>query len=560
MIDLSDPDHRKLLVVLGALGGYLYVGYGSVTRFVSFLAGVFTIVMFLYSSDLELGRSEDSDAVPAESPPESMRPTGDGLPTGDHLEARLREYTTTHLPSVAQRDDTSVPSSSVSAWRRWTSSRDETEGDPPFYRWCDWVPGSGEAVVSSPSVQIVYGLPRLVLRFTPLFVLITALAALSTIPLVLGGQLRPLVGIGLVGSGLLGLVAVRTAFLPRLLRHGLGYALLVVLAGGTLVTIILATIAIESPHPARAVPGEFGLLLFFYLSGNLIYDGVLRVENLLNRLPMVRNSIIQEADPGAYDSFLWQFAYRFDSSLVVSSFIRIRTVTVFAVLFLGPFVVSGLVLGLPVEGSSIGFLIGQSLLLLATVLWDFVLVVMLLQSFLLMRFLGRLFGRHLQETTADKSDQSALTVVYRPGHPDNYAGFHDFGRLAMRVNVIVALWGFYWSYRLYTGGLLSLPPGALEFSTTAVIWGLNYFGPILVYGGAIVGCLYVTIWKLHHVMQTAKAAAINRFLDDDPDAIDDATGQLYLLSPEWPVSSKELVGIILVDLAPLFLVTLLVSL
>lgn len=488
-------------------------------------------------------------------------------------------------------DDTSTTAESpyTNLWKR------PKDGEQPFHRYCDILPPSFYRIAGNaaepntdhdqcPEIQYCFGIARAALRVTPMVVAISAVLLLIDAELATTVvSLSEVVGaidvdvsstLGFVDKLVIGVVwafilvgLLRCAGLlnvKELLRAALVYLLLILLLASVIASIyVITTNGLFNPHTQDDISGNVlfvsGFLLMIFLGGQLVYDGMLRTENLFWNLHDKYPPIIKPDDRKGYDEFReklkqafkhrcfnkvikrnrWLNSHvdRFPLNLITS----IPTVYVFAFLFAGPFYV----VDRPTEPV-------RGVLGLVPTALDFVLVVVFFQFLVLIKYLNKLLESHGPQI--DQTDES-FTLQYKPLHPDGYAGFKEFGQLATRVNVLLVIGGIYVVFRLYVAGM-GVYPGPGAKAPELVTWTFDYVGPVITYVVAVLVWMYFSFWRIHKSMVQGKEAAIRkRGLSTDKNRQTDEGWQteyrLIREAPVWPINTRIFLSILSMDVLPI---------
>lgn len=468
----------------------------------------------------------------------------------------------------------------VNVWKRWTD-----EEEVPFHGYCVlrpvdvqrlWPPEwklEREPEVGKPALSYCPSVPRWVLRHTPFVVLLATLVfafqAYGPFLLQTGGRL-----LGFVTWPSLAVVAVMLAWLAvlfRLLREvaafpgtGTVQATVVhVFAVGLTAGVVLGLYAagpdayypgLSSELEAAVTSFPFAFLWMLLLGGHLVYDGMLRTEYMFSHLHEKHRTVVDDVD--AYQTeFLDEFRQalthrtRFgerlpgwsqDALLLGRIPGEVRTCHLFAFLFVVPFFAIWWLA--PTDPGVAGGSPVRAVVALVPTVLDFFLVVVFFQFVVLITYFNTLLADHGPED-ADAS----FTLEYQPGHPDEYAGFRDFGRFATRVNVLLLVGGIYVGYRLYVGGIESfaeLDPGV---TVETVAWGINHLGPLAFYVFAVVLWLYLSFWQIHKTMRRGREREIERRATEEASE----PGSDLQNAPVWPVDQRVLFGLVSADLLPL---------
>lgn len=489
-----------------------------------------------------------------------------------------------------------MPGDVDSLWRRWTDG--DRSGGGLVYEAAAVVPldavrepADGDAG-GRPGLAFCSGAVRATLRNIPLVVL--AGGAVSFVGEQVGtfyqpfGTYLPVPSVGPVGPSTVAIALVGLAWLwllarqvvaagiitgRTLLRNALFYGPLAVLLAGTAYAVALMT---RDPGMHPHLTFRAGLFLFFFLFGHLVYDGLLRTETLFWHLG---ETAIVDAEGYA--------AFRRDLRDALADTVAVGPVSVSrAAVFAGVLVAPGIVV--PFATTT---LVLSQVISYAVVMWlTFVVEAVLFQFAVLVRYVHALLTGSY--TT---NDGSTVELQYRPFHPDERGGFRDLGRFATRVNLVLVLCGCYFAYRSYTGGVANFSPAVFTDATLLVEWFVFYLGPVLIYVTVAVLWLYHTFWRMHRKMQRGRrrlirelqaearvgggatdggqgteagrgrknpagasggaAAESDARLFADPER--DAPPWRNLRdAPVWPVDSRNLVGIVLLDAAPVVLALL----
>lgn len=481
-------------------------------------------------------------------------------------------------------NDTSTASESAHAnlWKR-------PGGEQPFHRYCALLPSRIYSKVGSdaetdtgykrrPEMQYCFGVARSTLRVTPLVVAISAALLLIDAELatnvvslsdiirevdvnvlnrwglvdeLLFGTLWVLLLVGLLRSA--GLLNVEEA-----LRAALVYFVLIVLFAGVIASLYVVTTNGQfDPHTQDGISAnvlfDSGFLLMLLLGGMLVYDGMLRTENMFWKLHEKSPGIIEENDPEGYEGFrkrltcalkhkcfegpiehsrwLSERADRFPLDKIKS----VPTVYIFAVSFVGPFYLANQ----PTEPVHV-------VLGLVPAALDFVLVVVFFQFLVLIKYLNKLLRSHgPQVDPAEKS----FTLQYRPLHPDGYAGFKEFGQLATRVNVLLVIGGVYVVFRLYIAGMGAYPGTEAE-AAELLRWAFDYVGPVVTYVVAVLIWMYFSFWRLHKAMAEGKETTI-RQISQSTEAGRLIGYRLFREAPVWPINTRIFLSLLSMDILPI---------
>lgn len=475
-------------------------------------------------------------------------------------------------------------------WNRWYG-----EPDVPFHRYCDFFPwriddrGGGDADegLSAPAIHYLDWLPRDILRYTPMWILIAWLS------LAIAAEFSP----GVIGvmeyltfpSPTITLVAVLWVLLLLWLLHKAdimldwefieGMAVYLIggfLLAGTVFSVVYVTTALRAGVPGDAIVGEFGnvvlgsnLFLMMFIGGHLVYDGMLRTENLFTRLAEKRPPVVVAAgdsarrdDREAVEQAYGRFLGRFEASLksrvrldlpgtLVDRSISCGTVYLFTLGFVIPFTVSGLVLShgsLTAAKQSIHQNPLELMPLLVPTALVLLNVIVFFQFLVLISYFYELLTKHRPASERDVD----FTLEYQPRHPDGYAGFRDMGKFATRVNALLIVGGLYVVSRVYIGGLPALQ--GIDLATldaAALNWLFNFLGPVAAYVMTVVVWMYFSFWQIHKTMRRGRELSIRSVAaENDGELPDDKLD--YKQAPIWPINTRLFASLILGDILPVF--------
>lgn len=412
--------------------------------------------------------------------------------------------------------------------------------------------------------QFVSGAPRQLLRHVPLLILV------ATVILFVGAEFTSSVG-GisdlipfLIGRNAL-LFGIFLAITPVLIwlletvevvEYGefpnamAIYGLVGALALGSVTTIGLV---LTADHPSEVDPNVVlvsGYLLTLLIGGMLLYDGILRIEHLFAKLG--DRDIVQNKQ--AYHGFLTDL----DDALCRKTVLGIHPSRIFGFLFAVQFFIIWII-GVGPQG--LGYPLGVAVNFVLNIL----LVTIVFQFFVIVRYLNRL----LNETP----EYSEVGLAYEPFHVDGYGGFRDFGRFAIRINIILSFAGVYVLYRLYAiGGRHLVPEGFVRFEEPLIVtaWAINYIGPIVAYGLGVLAWGYYSFWSLHKKMDREKEAIAREYQgqrgSDDVDRTPSAGDSIDSFSsvsgpawgafrdaPTWPLEINTMMSLISGNIIPLLL-------
>lgn len=461
----------------------------------------------------------------------------------------------------------------VSVWRRWPDAEAvpfheycslRLESMPPVFGYGDPYP-EGEP----PPLSYVPPLARWALRHTPLLVslglLITAViqfghAFLAHVfeliqpvlsPMMAGALLLFVIWVWVLGLLVSHIFESReSSAIPTIVVHTLSIGLTV----GLLLSMYTAIPAVPVPLPpgiASAIHSmNFPFFWMLFVGGYLVYDGMLRTENMFDKLETKRPEIIHpESDYGAFQRRLKE---DLDESVQIRAAVtdlvgdrrirrwvpeKVKAAYLFSAIFVAPFFLVGLVFQFSPDSASSVAVRGMLNLVIAVL--NFFLVVVFFQFLVLIAY----FNRLLSDATGD--GYGSVRLLYNPTHHDDYAGFGDFGKFATRVNVLLGVGGIYIVNYLY-GGLRGYPgyPGHLTLEFLA--WGLATLFPLLTYMFAVVVWFYLSFWQMHKKMKRGRERMLEELArqDDEPD-------MTLRNGPVWPVDGHRLISNISIDLIPL---------
>jgi len=373
----------------------------------------------------------------------------------------------------------------------------------------------------------------------------TALTGLSRyIPEVTETRVYLLLGTGVLWLLLLSLlnyagIISRDEFVTPLVVYGLlGWL-------GLMVAVSVFTVFFSAtPSELSRLPiFTSGLLLAMLVGGIIGYDLMIRGENLFWNLDL--KNVIE--NPEGYREFRQKMKQRLNLTI---PFTDIPVAPVFGALFVLQFGVFWIVTSGPQSlNSNIGLVIN--------LLLDFFMMAAVFQFLIGLQLFWPLL------TTGVDTTEGKVELVYRPFHPDNHGGFRDFGRVAMRINSMLAIGGLYYAYRLYVQGSRAYVPGMMDsVSLSLIIWIVNYISPIVLYILLAAIWLYSTFWQLHLLMSHHKERLVlakqKRERDSDADTpigdIVDERGWSELQdAPEWPIDRRQISTALFANSLPVLL-------
>lgn len=324
------------------------------------------------------------------------------------------------------------------------------------------------------------------------------------------------------------------------------YGLVGIFGLGTAINVIRVFLASDPTTLEDNVIFASGLFLAMLVAGMVVYDTLIRTENMLSNLG--RTAILE--NEAGYQAFKRELEKKLAQRLFGSP---IHVSTAFSVLFVGQFAVFWWVADGP-HG------MGSPTLLVVNVLLDVLLMIGVYQFALVLSEFRPLLGRGYE------SGNGLVRLQYRPFHSDGRGGFRDLGRAAMRVNGLIIIAGLFYGYRIFVQGSRSLTPAivAEPLGAPALVWGFNYVFPMLVYGVVAAGWLYFTFWQIHVKMVKQREELIlerQRALRMDDEGTDEPLGDYADAefwrdlgdAPVWPVDNRQLTTLVTANAIPLFL-------
>ncbi|KAB1190668.1 MULTISPECIES: hypothetical protein [Haloferax] len=464
-----------------------------------------------------------------------------------------------------------------SLWVRWRGARPDqarnhTDDTPlplvdvHIHRFCDIAPGAdSKPDIDDVELRYVDGAVRTILRYTPtvIFFLVIGLMTYAELsPDVEGiSVLLPSVSLWVVpallgGSVIWGIIVLlvdRVGLIDR--RELLKVILVWGLVFGLLTGSLFATyLVLTAPDPTLLGPNIIytsGYLLMLLVGGLLVYDGALRTETLLDKLPEGNNSIVE--DSAAYEEWITELKTKLTDTIGGFS-----TSHVFALLFVSQFAAIWVVQSGPQN-------LDSNVVLGVNLFANFILVIVAFKFLVLVKYIHLLMT---DQYTPDGGNPKRI-IRYEPFHYDRRGGFRDFGRFATRVNVLLLVAGLYTVFRLYVQGLRVLPAaGITGFETPfhLFLWIGNFVVPIIAYAIAAGAWVYYSFWAMHRKMVMDKRIHCKddqgirggtEALPTVGDSIDDFDGGLdwyYLdIAPEWPINSRYIASLVSANAIPLLL-------
>lgn len=457
----------------------------------------------------------------------------------------------------------------ISVWRRWTD-----DGPVPFHEYCtirvgNFPPRAGSnsdedaADTEKPELSYTPPIVRWALKRTPVLVL---LWLLWTIAVEFGDAIYRFLNQSvwpyftplaiLVSLGIILWIALLAWIVERVLQSPetdavqsiLVHSLSIILTVGLLVHMYIAfpqePVKVSNSLASAIQSIDFPFLWMLFFGGHLVYDGMLRTENMFDKLDKKEPVIVHDSE--AYDHFKEELICDLEKSISLESYLpkrfregRISIPTaipisyLFAFVFVLPFFLIGwLFPSLPNPTSNFAL---RGATHLGVSMLNFFLVVVFFQFLVLVTYFNRLLS--------DK--EGDVTLMYNPKHHDDFAGFGDFGRFATRVNILLVIGGIYIANFLYAGlrGFPGVPEGiTLEFLT----WGVGTFFPLLTYIFAVVLWFYLSFWQMHKKMTRGRERYLEKLAIDGDEPDEEIRN-----GPVWPLNNQGLISNITIDMIPL---------
>lgn len=501
-----------------------------------------------------------------------------------------------------------------SVWKRWTP-----ESDVPFHRYCGFVPRlrdgdyalrPNEAATDPPILEYCPPIARTALYYTPLIVILAGLASIVK-ALVEADSLSVEVPnrAFVVLLTLILLILIILWIFISLLREVHDVRLVdvsrpIAVYGTIGILLMWTSYSVYAAIEAGVLGVIFGsqddiaftmnhspdLLLLLFVGGYLVYDGMLKTENLFSNLHEKDPSVLSPTADGVpfreYRSFTRErFSGRFQKTSQLlekrayTSQLSVRTAYVFAFLFVLLFALGSTIQVAFTQGSMGGsfgeVLLGPLAQLFASgvagaigMVWNglsyglvfvalVVLVVVFYQFLILIDLLNTLLSDHGPDVKS-VPDGFDFKLRYDPTHPDGYAGFRDFGSFATRVNTLLIIGGVYGFVRLLLHGIPRYT--AIEGNSLVVaVWAVDYLGPLVLYFFSVFAWFYLSFWQLHKAMKRGRERRLRELLERvDPED----SPELFALerrAPVWPINANLLVSIASIDLLPILLPFLLIQ-
>lgn len=432
--------------------------------------------------------------------------------------------------------------------------------DLHFHRYCavyPFVPDDDPVLTADsdtePPVRLVRGIPRWLLRHTPMVILLVTIVffvgaevspsvggASAFIPALTGRESAVLATVGTVGilsGGLLvyiGLIDIETLY-----TGGIVYGLASVLLIGTIVSFTLVAL-----FPAGELDPNIiytsGYLLTLFFGGLLVYDGILRTEHLLVNLSDTK-IINNESD---YQAEIQRLGSQLDHTLIATGYSilhrRVRLPTAYAIAL--TVVVAAVFLWTTGTGPQN---LHYPITLLGNAVLDFVMVVVAVKFLLIIKWLYQLVNRDIFMPDAPR------ILTYKTYHPDNHGGYRELGKLITRFNMLFIFTGLYLVYRLYVQGLRAAPAEFDPFTVPTVefvVWFLNFAGAIVIYPFFVGTWLYYSVWQIHLRMIRERERAYTA-ITDQFETHDD--WHIRTDGSVWPVTHTQLYSLLYGHLGPL---------
>lgn len=485
---------------------------------------------------------------------------GDGCPDGEEAGSDGGDAAVATDAVVDRRVD------ALDLWQRWDADEQNSPGDDGLlplvdlhlHRYCPvpFLDSDPEPEAERPDVQFLRGPIRTGVRHTPTAVLVV------TVLFVVGAEFSPsvggvsvffprlgavdvvaLVGAALVWGAILGLTIEADLVEGRdLLKALVVYGTFAVLAAGTVGSIYLVLTAEDPSTLPPNIIYTSGYLLTLLVGGLLIYDGMMRTEYLFQQLD---NKEIVDSTPGRtdgpYERFRADLVEKLTQSRPLPVVGEFPIPFLFAPLFVSQFAAVWWVTDGP---QALGFPLTYA----ANVFVDLFIAVVAFQFLVLLKG----FYELVTDEWDGESTESLLT--YRPFHPDARGGFRDFGRFATRVNLILIVGGLFLTYRLLVQGARVLPT-AMGSDHGAVLWMMNFSGPVVAYGLVALAWLYYSFWELHRKMARERQESYLKRIEKRPvpdNSPEEAAayGELRTGPPVWPIGTTALASLVSGTLAP----------
>ncbi len=428
-------------------------------------------------------------------------------------------------------------------------------------------------------VEFLSGFVRLVVRHTPMAVLITTFVLFVGAEFVEGvdglsvflPMLSPVewvtitVGVLLYAVLLLLILDIGLFDKVEVYKAMIVYGLITFLVIGSLISIYLViqyTTLITNPTVlvdggqdiagGTEVPNNIvfvsGYLLLILLGGLLTYDGLLRTEYLIENLDdthIVQNKKEYEK---WVDGIRDQLSHTVGETWnPIHDWFPIRTAYLFSAVFMIQYAVYWSI-GRGPQNLDFSFTVAANLL------FNFLLVVVAFQFVILIASFYRLFNEDRDDRPRFElhSVGGNRILGYLPGHTDGHAGYRDIGKFATRVNLMLILGGFYVVYRLFFQGSRVTPqelvPESVHIMFGTAIWFQSFLAPLLLYGIVASAWMYYSFWQVHLRMLRER----ERHYFEQTNTLDDLSDwPLREEAPVWPINNRLLWSLISGTLGPI---------
>ncbi|MFB6095046.1 MAG: hypothetical protein ABEJ71_01165 [Halodesulfurarchaeum sp.] len=282
-----------------------------------------------------------------------------------------------------------------------------------------------------------------------------------------------------------------------------------------------------------------GFFVTLYIGAPLVYDGILRTEQLFNHF--ADQAVVDVSDSDVDDPAEGLRPLYHDIRQVFDRSIRgIPVIPVMAVLLVLPYMVQWLLSDGP-------FNFNHPITLSIGVIADVIIVALAIQFIVVVRLLY---------TILQNDSPSLPDIRYRPFHEDEAAGFRDMGRFATRVNMLLILGAVYLAYRLFVQGRLDtlLRGDAFSLGSITPFWFISYLFPVVFYAAVVVVWIYFSFWLIHRTMEQGKKEELREVTDSSRrDASDYAKWQALRNGPVWPINERVLLALLSADLISLLI-------
>jgi hypothetical protein len=482
-------------------------------------------------------------------------------------------------------------------WVRWPDI-DETQfteygnplprGDIHIHRVCRLLPSWSTKEGGGPdNFEFISGTPRWLLRHTPLVVLVVGMVFLVS------AELSPEVqGISAIlsvvspeNSVLLAAALLPVPVLVWLLSSAgildardLGKAVVVY---GTGLLLVVGTgfsfLLVWAAEDPAALPDNIvfasGYLLTLFVGGHLLYEGMLKIEFLFANLG--RRDIIK-SESHVYEAFLEELNealhrdfLRDDLAAVLPGragrwaralgerTVGVSTSHVFAVLVSLQF---GVLWGVQDGPQNLDF----AVTLAGNVVLNVLIVIAAFQFLVVIAYFNRLLRNEFVTEAGER-----VNLTSEPFHYDGRAGFGDFGRFAIQINIILIVAALYCVYRLYVqGGRVLGAEGMMGLGDVELLlWAFSYLVPVLGLALAAGAWVYYSYWAMHRKMERDREHFCLRYqgkaedVEGEAPAVGDRMDsfesgpdwECVQNTPTWPVNNQRLVSMVSGTLSPVVL-------